>query len=124
MKKIQEFLIILLISFIGEMLSILIPLPVPGSVYGLVLMLLALIFKIIKIDQVRSTSKFLIEIMPIMFIPAGVGLMISFETLKPILLEVVVITIITTILVMGVSGTIAQLIVSRKNNIKEDTKNE
>lgn len=124
MKKIQEFLIILLISFIGEMLSILIPLPVPGSVYGLVLMLLALIFKIIKIDQVRSTSKFLIEIMPIMFIPAGVGLMISFETLKPILLEVVVITIITTILVMGVSGVIAQLIVSRKNNIKEDTKNE
>ncbi len=124
MKKIQEFLIILLISFIGEMLSILIPLPVPGSVYGLVLMLLALIFKIIKIDQVRSTSKFLIEIMPIMFIPAGVGLMISFETLKPILLEVVVITIITTILVMGVSGAIAQLIVSRKNNIKEDTKNE
>ena len=124
MKKIQEFLIILLISFIGEMLSILIPLPVPGSVYGLVLMLLALIFKIIKIDQVRGTSKFLIEIMPIMFIPAGVGLMISFETLKPILLEVVVITIITTILVMGVSGAIAQLIVSRKNNIKEDTKNE
>lgn len=124
MKKIQEFLIILLISFIGEMLSILIPLPVPGSVYGLVLMLLALICKIIKIDQVRSTSKFLIEIMPIMFIPAGVGLMISFETLKPILLEVVVITIITTILVMGVSGTIAQLIVSKKNNIKEDTKNE
>lgn len=124
MKKIQEFIIILLISFIGEMLSILIPLPVPGSVYGLVLMLLALIFKIIKIDQVRSTSKFLIEIMPIMFIPAGVGLMISFETLKPILLEVVVITIITTILVMGVSGAIAQLIVSRKNNIKEDTKNE
>lgn len=124
MKKIQEFLIILLISFIGEMLSILIPLPVPGSVYGLVLMLLALIFKIIKIDQVRSTSKFLIEIMPIMFIPAGVGLMISFETLKPILLEVVVITIITTILVMGVSGAIAQLIVSKKNNIKEDTKNE
>ncbi len=124
MKKIQEFLIILLISFIGEMISILIPLPVPGSVYGLVLMLLALIFKIIKIDQVRSTSKFLIEIMPIMFIPAGVGLMISFETLKPILLEVVVITIITTILVMGVSGAIAQLIVSRKNNIKEDTKNE
>lgn len=124
MKKIQEFLIILLISFIGEMLSILIPLPVPGSVYGLVLMLLALIFKIIKIDQVRSTSKFLIEIMPIMFIPAGVGLMISFETLKPILLEVVVITIITTILVMGVSGAISQLIVSRKNNIKEDTKNE
>ncbi len=124
MKKIQEFLIILLISFIGEMISILIPLPVPGSVYGLVLMLLALIFKIIKIDQVRSTSKFLIEIMPIMFIPVGVGLMISFETLKPILLEVVVITIITTILVMGVSGAIAQLIVSRKNNIKEDTKNE
>ena len=49
------------------------PLPVPASVYGLVLMLAALMTGIIKVGQVEETADFLIEIMPVMFVPAGVA---------------------------------------------------
>lgn len=122
MKHLKEFFIIILISFIGELLNLLIPLPIPGSVYGLVIMFTCLCLKIIKLDNIHTTSKFLIEIMPLMFIPAGVGLMTSFADLKPILLEVTVITIVTTILVMAVTGIIAQLMTRKKD--KDFTKIE
>ena len=58
----------------GEILKYLLPLPIPGSIYGLGLMLLFLSLKVIKIESVREVGEFLIEIMPVMFIPAGVGL--------------------------------------------------
>ena len=75
MKYIKQFLIILLISAWGEGLYVLLPLPIPASVYGLVLLLAALISKVLKVEQVKETADFLIEIMPVMFIPAGVGLL-------------------------------------------------
>ena len=65
---------ILLFSFIGEFFRMVIPLPVPASVYGLVLLLAALLTGVIKLDQVEGAADFLIEIMPVMFIPAAVGL--------------------------------------------------
>ena len=43
MKYVRQFWIILLISAMGEALHVLIPLPVPASVYGLVIMLIALV---------------------------------------------------------------------------------
>ena len=58
----------------GEALHVLIPLPVPASVYGLVIMLIALGTHIIRLEQVKEAAEFLIEIMPVMFIPAGVGI--------------------------------------------------
>ena len=66
---------ILLFSFIGEFFRMVIPLPVPASVYGLVLLLAALLTGVIKLDQVEGAADFLIEIMPVMFIPAAVGLL-------------------------------------------------
>lgn len=75
MKYINQFLIILLISFLGEILKCLLPLPIPASIYGMIILFLGLMTKVIKLESVKETGKFLIEIMPIMFIPAGVGLM-------------------------------------------------
>ena len=77
MKYLRQFCIILLFSFLGEGLHIILPLPVPASVYGLVLMLAALQTGILKTRQVRETAGFLIEIMPVMFIPAAAGLLNS-----------------------------------------------
>lgn len=111
MKYMRQFGIILLISFIGEVLNYWIPLPVPASIYGLVLMLLALGLHMIRLDQVKAAGKFLIEIMPMMFIPAAVGLMDSWDVLKPICLQVVIITIVSTILVMGISGSVTQWVI-------------
>ena len=114
MKYIKQFILILAISFAGELLKYLLPLPVPASIYGMVLMFLALLTGAIKLEHVRETGKFLIEIMPLMFIPAGVGLMSSWSTLKPLLLPVAVITVVTIITVMVASGHTAQFILKRE----------
>ena len=114
MKYIKQFILILAISFAGELLKYLLPLPVPASIYGMVLMFLALLTGVIKLEHVRETGKFLIEIMPLMFIPAGVGLMSSWSTLKPLLLPVAVITVVTIITVMVASGHTAQFILKRE----------
>ena len=114
MKFLKQFSIILLISFLGEILHMLIPLPVPASVYGLVLMLGALITGILKLGQVRETAAFWIEIMPVMFIPAGVGLMESWSSLQPVWLPVILITIVTTILVMAVTGKVTQAMIRKE----------
>ncbi len=111
MKYMEEFGIILTVTFLGEVLRYLIPLPIPASVYGLVLMLIALKTKRIQLESVRKTGKFMIEIMPMMFIPAAVGLLDSWGTLKSILIPVMVITIISTIVVMAVTGRVTQIVI-------------
>ena len=120
MKYIKQFILILAISFAGELLKYLLPLPVPASIYGMVLMFLALLTGVIKLEHVRETGKFLIEIMPLMFIPAGVGLMSSWSTLKPLLLPVAVITVVTIVTVMVASGHTAQFILKREEKRGED----
>ncbi len=114
MKYIKQFILILAISFVGEVLKFLLPLPVPASIYGMVLMFAALLTGVLKLEQVRETGKFLIEIMPLMFIPAGVGLMSSWSTLKPLLIPVAVITVVTIVTVMVASGHVAQFILKRE----------
>lgn len=110
MKYVKEFGIILLISFVGELLHSLLPLPVPASIYGLVLLFVCLATGIVKLEQVNTTARYLIEIMPLMFIPAGVGLLSAWGVLKPVIVPVAVITVLSTIIVMGVSGRVTQAI--------------
>ena len=113
MKHVQQFSIILLISVIGELLKTFLPLPVPASVYGLIIMLVALLTGILKLDQVKGAADFLVEIMPVMFIPAGAGLVESWSALKPICVQVVVIMFVSTIVVMVISGRVTQFVIRR-----------
>ena len=118
MKYVRQFWIILLISAMGEALHVLIPLPVPASVYGLVIMLIALGTQIIKLDQVKEAAEFLIEIMPVMFIPAGVGLVTSWSQLQSFLVPLLVITVVSTFVVMIVTGKVTDFLISRKGEKK------
>ena len=73
MKYVKQFSIILGISFLAELLEILIPLPIAASVYGLVIMLVGLITKLIPLEKVETAADFLVDAMSIMFVPATVG---------------------------------------------------
>ncbi len=112
MKYIKQFAIIITVSFIGEILSYLIPLPVPASIWGLSLMLLLLIFKIVPLGAVRECAKFLISLMQIMFIPAAVGLLTSIEALRAAWLPIVISIVIVTPIVFFVSGKTTDIIIS------------
>ena len=110
MKYVRQFLIILSISFVGELLHFLLPLPVPASIYGMVILFVGLLGGWIPLDAVKDTGKFLIEIMPVMFIPAGVGLIDSFAALQPVLVPVCVITVVCVVTVMAATGLSSQMV--------------
>ena len=112
-------MIILTISFLGEILKAVIPLPIPASIYGLLLMLTALVTGIVPVDSVRRTAEFLIEIMPMMFIPAGVGLMESWGLISGIWIQVVVVIVVSTFLVMTASGRVTQSVIRAEKRGQE-----
>ena len=119
MKYIKQCIVILGITLAGELLKYILPLPIPASIYGMVLLFVGLMTGVIKIEAVKETGMFLIEIMPLMFIPAGVGLMTSWETLKSIIVPVSVITVVTIITVMASTGLVSQIIIRKsKENDK------
>lgn len=120
MKYIKQFGIIVVISFIGEVLNRAIPLPIPASIYGLVLMFLCLQLKLFPVEAVRDVGMFLIEIMPLMFIPSAVGLMESWGIIKPSWPSYILITVISTFAVMAVSGAVTQAVI--RHSGKRDEK--
>lgn len=120
MKILRQFMIILLISFFGEVLKAVLPLPVPASVWGLILMLAALRTGMIKLSQVSDAAVFLIEIMPVMFIPAGVGLLNAWGVLQPVWIPVGVITVLTTVIVMAVTGKVTQAVIQNSKKKRQN----
>ncbi len=113
MKYIRQFGIIMFITFLGELLKFLIPLPIPASIYGLCLMEILLITGLLKLEHVKEVGLLLIDIMPIMFIPSSVGIMTSWGTVKDMFVPILVATILSTIIVMVVSGKVTQRFMKR-----------
>ena len=120
MKYVRQFMMILLISFCGELLKCFLPLPIPASVYGFILLFVGLLTGVVKLDMVKDAAKFLIEIMPLMFIPAGVGLLTSWEVLKPVLMPFAVITVVTTVVVMAAAGRVTQWVIRRQKGERHE----
>ncbi len=114
MKYVKQLMLILSITFIGEILHALIPLPIPAGIYGLVLLFLALQTGILKQEAIKETAEFLLHIMPILFIPAGVALMTVWIDLKPILFPLLITIAVSTIVVMVVSGRVTQFLIRHK----------
>lgn len=119
MKLLYQFGVILAVTFVGELLYALLPLPIPASIYGLIVMLICLGTKVVKLSQVKIAADFLIDIMPPMFIPAAVGLIVVWGDLKEILIPVVVITCLSTVIVMVCTGKVTQTLIRRKQKTRE-----
>ena len=114
MKYMREVVIIFGITMLGEFLNSVLPFPVPAGVYGLFLLLILLCSGLVKVEQVSSVGDILLDTMPLMFIPAAVGLMTSVEEARKFLIPLVVISVASTIFVMSVTGLTAQKLVRRR----------
>ena len=108
MKHLLQITIIAAVSLAGEILNQLIPLPIPGSIYGLVIMLLLLYFGVIEVRHVKDVSSWLLSLMPVMFIGPTVGLIVTFDSYKDFLIPIAVTVTLSTVLVMGVTGVVSQ----------------
>lgn len=122
MKYLKQLGIILSVTLLAELFETILPFPIPASIYGLALMLFLLVTGIVKLKAVKETADFLIEIMPLMFIPAAAGLIDSYRELDGILVPIVIITVLTTVVVMAVTGKTAQWIICSKNKKAEEKK--
>ena len=111
MKYLKQFLLILCITFVGELVKYVLPLPIPASIYGMVILFVGLMTGHIKLSSVKEAGKFLIEIMPLMFIPAAVGLTESWDKISPIFWKLIIVTAVSTVLVMAISGRVTQFVI-------------
>ena len=107
-KYIFQFARITAFCLAGEILAVVLPLPIPASVYGLLLMVAALKTGVLKLDQVRETGLFLTGIFPLLFVPAAAGVMELGGQLIDLLLPAVLAIVPITALVMAVTGMVAQ----------------
>lgn len=119
MKYVKQLAIIGMVSFAGEILSIVLPLPVPGSVYGMLLLLLCLCLKIIKLEQIEETADYLLLVMPLFFISPGISIIDTYPLVRDSIVFLVLISFITALLTMVVTGHVTQFLLRHGKKKKE-----
>ena len=118
MKYLTQFLRILAFTLAGELLQRLVPLPIPASVYGLVLLFGALNTGLVKLEQVKDAGGFLISILPILFVSPAVGILDNWEAIRGALIPILALTLLSTVLTFGIAGRATQAMMG-----KEETTN-
>jgi len=113
MNYIKQLLIIIGFSLLGEALAALIPLPVPAAIYGLVLLLIALMTGCLKAEAIADTARFAIAIMPLLFVAPAVNILENWGVIAPNLVPIVVIMVVSTFIVFIVSGVVTQLLLRK-----------
>ena len=114
MKHLKQVALILLFTLLGEVLAALIPFPIPAAIYGLVLMLIALLTGLLKPDHIKEASSFLISVMPVLFVPPAVRILEYWGIVGPKVAAIVIICVSTTFLVFAVSGLVTKLLQKKK----------
>lgn len=115
MKYLFQTGIIFAVTLIGEIMAHLIPLPIPGSIYGLVLLFVLLLTGVLKLKHVEGAGSFFLTILPFLFISNCVSLMDSFVLFGDKIVAIVILTIVSTLVVMVVTGGVAQLFINGRS---------
>lgn len=114
MDTLRELTIIFAVSFLGEAAHSLIPLPIPASIYGLVIMVVALVSGVVPLRSVERTGRLFLRVMPVAFVPAGVGLLGVWDSVAPKLGSLLIVMIVPSLVVAIVSGRVCQYVMRRR----------
>lgn len=114
MKYLNQFLIILAFTLAGEALQRLLPLPIPASVYGLVLLFGALCLGCVKLEQVKDAGSFLTSLLPLLFVSPAAGVLENWDLIRGSLIPVAALVVVSTLLVFGISGRVTQWLLKKK----------
>lgn len=118
MKYLHQAMMIAAITFAAEIMKYFIPLPVPASIYGLVLLFALLKSGLLKLEQIEDVGGLLLELMPLLLVPASVSFLTALDTIQGMLLPALIMGFVGTTLVMIVTGGVSQWAIRRKE--KED----
>lgn len=119
MKYLHEAVIIAAVTFAAEIVKYLIPLPVPASIYGLILLFLLLKCGALKLEQIEHVGGLLLELMPLLLVPASVSVLTVLDMIQGMLLPVLIMGFAGTVVVMMVTGMISQALVRRDGEEKK-----
>lgn len=114
MKYVKQVGVILVFSVLGELLQHVLPFPIPASVYGMVLLFLALSTKLLPFDAVKGAGSFLVSILPLLFVIPIVGLVNNFELIAQNFLPIVLIIAVPTVISFAAAGWVTQLLLKKK----------
>lgn len=113
MKYLSQAVKIAAITFAAEILKFFIPLPVPASIYGLILLFILLQTGILKLEQIEDVGGLLLELMPLLLVPASVSFLTVLDTIQEMLLPVLIMGFVGTAAVMIITGTVSQYVIRR-----------
>lgn len=116
MKYVIQFGIILAVCFLGNLLHDLLNLPIPGSVLGMVLLLIFLLTGVIKLSMIEDVSNFLLKHLSFFFIPAAVGLITCFTILEGKWTALFIISVVSTFIIAVVTGATVQILMKRRQS--------
>lgn len=110
MKLLKEIALVLIFALTGDILAKVVDIPIPGSVIGMMLLLIALSVGMIKIQSLEQISEFLLSNLAFFFIPAGVGLINVISTVQTDVIKILAIVILSTSFVMITTGWTVQFL--------------
>jgi holin-like protein len=110
---VRGFAILIVLQLLGTLLVDVAGLPVPGNVVGMVLMFAALRSGLVKVEWVREAAELLLSHLALLFVPAGVGVMVYFDLIAREWLPIVLATVISTFVVIAVTGWTASFLEKR-----------
>lgn len=111
---VHGFLILLVCQLLGELMVTLLEVPIPGSVVGMVLLLIGLIIRGEVPEGLRLTGEGLLKVLPLLLVPAGVGLMTHFELLSVYWGELLIALFVSTLVTMFVVALLLKLLSKEK----------
>ena len=103
----SQIIVLFIFSYVGDWISSLLKLPIPGSIVGLLLLFFCLYFKIIPETFIKDGAGFILVMLPLFFIPATVGIIQYPNFLSGkgvILIGIVMASTFLTIIVSGYSS--------------------
>lgn len=116
----KSVFIILLYQLIGELFQKFFGLSIPGPVIGLVLLLLTLLLiqkrqRVVSIkEDLFNSAEILLNYLPLLFIPVGVGVVMHLSLLEDNLASVVFVIILGTLSTLALTGYIMEKILRKK----------
>ena len=114
MKFLYPFVIILVFTFLGELLNYFLPLPIPASIWGLLLLFAALRLGLVKLEKIENLGNTMIGLLPLLFVPPVVNLLGCWDVVRQNLVAIMGIIFLSTIIIFGLSGKLSQLVIDRK----------
>ena len=118
MKILYQIAIIFSICLAGELISALLPFPLPSSIISMLILLIMLFAGWLKIDHIREKSDFLLSNMAFFFIPAGVGVIEHLDTIASFWLEFIIIVVVSTVAVFLVTAATVTFFLSLEDRRK------